>query len=146
MRDRRLKQPALAVSAYEKFLEKYGFDNVWADEAVWGLITLSMNDLKQPDKTLKWTATFQEKFPKSYRMPQAALFHARALWRLGKQEEAKKALAEAETKYNSSWILMYNEEDDFIERISFSLGAEALRGYFARMKSAGTDSPLEKSP
>ena len=132
IRDRRLKQRDEARSAYRTFLDTYGYDNVWADEAVWSLIQLAMNPPPRPAVTLEWIDRFRTHFPDDYRLPQIDLFEARAQWRLGKKEEARRLLKAAEQKHRDAWIYLYNEEDDFIERIPFSVGVIALKAHFQK--------------
>ncbi|MBF0498734.1 MAG: hypothetical protein HQM09_01265 [Candidatus Riflebacteria bacterium] len=126
IRDRRMQQFDEAALAYRNFLDIYGYDNVWADDVLANLISITLDKQKNATDTLRWTARFREHFPEAHLAPHVILYEIRALKEVGRIKDAREALEIARRRYDKSYLNIYDSEDDFVARKPFSTAADAL--------------------
>ncbi len=124
--ERRLNRHAEAARRYEAFLDRYGPDNVWADEAMAGLVRLYLDKLASPAAALTWTRRYQERFPDGIMAPHVALYEVRALLDEGRKDDALAAFQRARERFAGRMIELYDSEDDFLARLPFESAAAGL--------------------
>ncbi len=124
--ERRMEKYDEAVTGYEGFLKKYGYRNVWADEAVANIIRIQLDKLKNPTETLKWVEIYRKNFPNGHMLPHIALYEVRACIQLNRRDEAKNALAKALERFRNRHVIIYDSEDDFITTIPFEIAANSI--------------------
>ncbi len=124
--ERRLNRYAEAVRRYEAWLQRFGTDNIWADEVMANLTRLHLDKLASPAVALDWSRRYQHHFPDGIMAPHVALYEVRALQDLGRPEEAKAALQRARERFVGRMIVLYDSEDDFLARLPFESAALSL--------------------
>lgn len=123
--DRRLSQFEKARDGYEAFIERFGKNNVWSDEAIVSLVRLSLDKLQQPQQALYWASEYLQKKPDGIMAPHMYLYRIRALRNSGQLEQAKKEITEVQKHCDmNASIQIINSEDRLIDLISF---ADALK-------------------
>jgi len=124
--ERRLKRHEEAAAAYEAFLKEWGFDNVWTDDVLTGLIRIHADQRRDPAAALPWIRAYRERFPEGHMAPHVALYEAKVLRDLGRATEARQVLQAARERFRDRQLLLYDDNDDFIDRVSFLQACHGL--------------------
>lgn len=130
--ERRLRKFPEAARAYEEFLRKWRYDNIWADDALASLARITLDKLGNPAAALRWTELYREQFPDGHLLPHIELYRARALRALHRETEAEGVLAEAQERFRARLLPIYDSEDDLAERIPFEAAAKLSSGFAER--------------
>ncbi|RCK78932.1 MAG: hypothetical protein OZSIB_0483 [Candidatus Ozemobacter sibiricus] len=124
--ERRLNRYAEAARRYEAWLQRFGPDNIWADEVMANLTRLHLDKLASPAVALEWARRYQQHFPEGIMAPHVALYEVRALQELGRLDEARAVLRQARERFAGRLIVLYDSEDDFLARLPFEAAALPL--------------------
>ncbi|HNV68195.1 MAG TPA: tetratricopeptide repeat protein [Candidatus Ozemobacteraceae bacterium] len=124
--DRRLGRTPEAMQAYREFLDRFGVNNVWADDVTANLVRLALDKQANATETLHWTNLYQQQFPEGPFSPHILLYEMRALLQLGRTDEARQKQQQALSRFGESSIPLYNSEDDFMSLLPFRMVLESL--------------------
>jgi hypothetical protein len=127
--DRRLKEPEKAREAYEKFLSRFGYKNIWSDEAVTSLVRLSLDQFDIPHQTLHWTKIYLDRYPNRIMVPHMYLYRIRAFIRLGNTSAAASETEKAKNSLSNKRLPVINSEDRLVALIDFSEVLAAESGF-----------------
>ncbi len=137
--DRRLEDYGKARDSYVDFLKKYGYKNVWSDEAIASLVRLNLDKLNNPQQALFWAEIFLQNHPDEVMSPHMLLYRIRALNSMQKPEEAMLELKQAKEKHRHLKMQLINSEDRLFGLIAFdeilTLEEKALKKQFKSMQN-----------
>jgi len=122
--DRRLNEYQKASNEYELFLKRFGYNNIWSDEALTALVRLHSDKLNDPAQALKWSELYLKTNPDGVMAPHMHLYRIRSYSKLSQHQEAEAELRLAEHRFAGKKIQIINSEDRLIAFTSFS---EALK-------------------
>ncbi|OGK06375.1 MAG: hypothetical protein A2W80_15370 [Candidatus Riflebacteria bacterium GWC2_50_8] len=123
--DRRLNNHEKAKDSYVAFLERFGKNNVWSDEAIASLVRLSFDKLNDPDQALYWTSEYLNISPEGIMAPHMYLYRIRALKQKHQPELAQKEIETAQRLFVNRKIQVINSEDRLIDFVSFADAVQA---------------------
>lgn len=123
--DRRLNKHEKARDSYVAFLERFGRNNVWSDEAIASLVRLSFDKLNDPDQALYWTSEYLNISPEGIMAPHMYLYRIRALKQKHQPELAQKEIETAQRLFVNRKIQVINSEDRLIDFVSFADAVQA---------------------
>ncbi|MBF0544310.1 MAG: hypothetical protein HQM08_07750 [Candidatus Riflebacteria bacterium] len=126
IKDRRIKNYSEAAIDYEDFLKKYGYENIWSEDAITNLIRIKQDKLNDPVGVLSLVDLYQKYFPTGHFGPHIVLYKIRALRDVKKEKEANELLASSLEKYKTTNLILYDNEDDYVGSISFTAAAKVL--------------------
>ena len=126
--ERRLQKFGEAAKAYADFLQQWGKDNIWADDALANLVRISLDKQGDAPMALHWIEIYRQSFPAGHLAPHIELYRVRALRALHRDAEAERVLTSAKERFGGKQLLIYDTEDDLSDRIPFETAAEILAG------------------
>lgn len=120
IQDRRLNDYEKARQSYENFLERFGFNNVWSDEALTSLVRLSLDKLDNPKMAMHWSGKYLNLHPDGIMAPHMYLYRIRALNRIGTTQLAKEEKEKAIKLFANNKMQLINNEDRLIGLVGFT--------------------------
>lgn len=118
--DRRINDHEKARQSYEKFIERFGYANVWSDEALISLVRLSLDKLNDPQMAMRWSESYLNHHPRGIMAPHMYLYRIRALRLLGDPQKALQEKEKARLLFTGQKIQLVNSEDRLIGLANFS--------------------------
>lgn len=118
--DRRLNEHEKARQSYENFIERFGYANVWSDEALISLVRLSLDKLNDPRMAMRWSESYLHHHPRGIMAPHMYLYRIRALRLLGEPQMALLEKEKAHQLFTGKKIQLVNSEDRLIGLANFS--------------------------